>query len=254
MSYLEAGPYARRIPPELKTGAQHDPQAQSIGPLPRRAQAMSTYAAWSAALLTMGLVALYEIWFALAQRRRPDQLARSVHATLRSEWFEAVSQQAGSEVLAVQTLRNSLMSASMTASTAVLGFMGGITLSASSLNTGFGAAAFQLTPRLAMELVVLALLFAALVSSVMAVRYYNHAGFVVAMPVGSPARQRWQAFGSDHLVRAGRLYSWSLRNLVLVAPPIAFILHPFAGPLAAALVVLVLFGFDRVRENVQAGI
>ena len=213
---------------------------------------MSIEARWTAALATILVLALYELWFAFAQRRRPLEVGRTAHATLREEWFDAISQQPGSEVLAVQTLRNSLMSASMTASTAVLGLMGAITLSASSLNTSLGAGgegALAFTPRLALELVLLALLFSSLVSSVMAVRYYNHAGFIGAMPVGSDARRRWHATGASHVRRAGTLYSWSLRNLVLVVPAVAFVLHPAAGPAAALIVVLVLFAFDRVRAD-----
>lgn len=213
---------------------------------------MSTHAHWIAAAITIAVVGLYEAWLALAQRTRPEGLARPTHATLREEWFEAVSRQPGSEVLAVQTLRNSLMSASMIASTAVLGLMGSVTLSASSLSASFGAGGSgdaQFTPRLALELILLALLFASLVLSAMAVRYYHHAGFVVGMPVGSPQRQRWHAVGLRHLRRAGTLYSWGLRNLVLVAPAVASILHPAAGPVAAVLVVLVLLAFDRVRSD-----
>jgi uncharacterized membrane protein len=214
---------------------------------------MSTGASWLAALLTIGVVALYEIWFALAQRLRPHDLGRTAHASLRADWFDAVSAHPGSEVLAVQTLRNSVMSSSMIASTAVLGLMGTITLSASSLNTTFaaqaaGAPAF--TPRLALELILLAFLFASLACSVMSVRYYNHAGFVGGMPVGSEARRRWNPVGAAHVRRAGILYSWSLRNLVLVVPAVAFILHPAAGPIAAVVVILVLLAFDRVHATV----
>lgn len=195
---------------------------------------------WLAALLTVCIVVFYELWFAWAQRRRPTALARTAHASLREDWFDTVSGESGTEILAVQTLRNSLMAASMTASTAVLGLMGTVTLSASSLSTGP-----EFTPRLAMELVVLALLFASLVSSVMAVRYYNHAGFIAGMPAGSQARKHWHAVGKSHVRRAGVLYSWSLRHLLLVVPAVAFLLHPVAGPLAAALVVMVLWLFDR---------
>jgi len=211
---------------------------------------MSTATSWLAALLTMVVVALYELWFAYAQRRRPLDLARTAHATLREEWFEAISRQPGSEILAVQTLRNSLMSASMIASTTVLGLMGTVTLSASSLAATFGGeAGVAFTPRLAVELVLLALLFASLVSSAMSVRYYNHAGFIGGMPVGSEARQRWNPVGAAHVHRAGLLYSWSLRNLMLVVPAVAFILHPLAGPVAAVVVVVVLFAFDRVQAS-----
>ena len=142
----------------------------------------------------------------------------------------------------------------MTASTAALGLMGTVTLAAPSLHAEFreGASALSLfTPRLAMELVLLALLFASLVSSVMAVRYYNHAGFVGGMPVESEARKRWTAAGAAYVRKAGVLYGWGLRQLVLLAPVVAFILHPVAGPIAALVVCGVLFSLDRFQPSIS---
>lgn len=203
--------------------------------------------AWMATLATIAMLVAYEVVLGLAQRRCPDRLARSAHAVLREQWFTAVSQQKGSEILAVQTLRNSLMSATMTASTAVLGLIGTVTLAAPSLHAGFGEAAVlpSVTPRLVLELLLLALLFASLVCSAMAVRYYNHVGFISGMPVESAARQRWAQAGTAYVRRAGVLYSWGLRHLILVAPILASLLHPLAGPVAAVLVVVVLSRFDR---------
>ena len=205
---------------------------------------------WWAAFATAAVLVGYEVSLALAQRRRPDHMARTAHANLREDWFTAVSNQKGSEILAVQTLRNAVMSASITTSTAALGLMGTVTLSVPSLHAEFGTGVFpNFTPRLAMELALLALLFASLVSSVMAVRYYNHAGFVGGMPVDSEARKQWTFAGTLYVRRAGVLYSWGLRQLVLVAPVVAFILHPAAGPVAAVLVSAVLFGFDRFQPR-----
>lgn len=209
-------------------------------------------ASWISALATIALLLLYEASMMIAERRRPGALARSAHASLREEWFAAVSAQAGSEVLAVQTLRNSLMSASMTASAAVLGLMGSITLAAPSLRASFasGPGGMPLfTPRLAMELVLLALLFASLASSAMAVRYYTHASFIGGMPVGSPARETWTPAGCAYVRKAGLLYSWSLKNLLLILPVVAFILHPYAGPAAAVLTLAVLRVYDRSRHT-----
>lgn len=63
-------------------------------------------------------------------------------------------------MLAVQTLRNSLMAATMTVSTAALGLMGAVTLAAPSLNTTFGdASSAHFTARLALELVLMMLFF-----------------------------------------------------------------------------------------------
>ena len=203
---------------------------------------------WLAALVTVAVLLAYEASLAVAQRRRPTRMARTVHANLRQDWFEAISAQKGSEVLAVQTLRNALMSASVTASTAAIGLMGTVTLAVPSLHANFGEAAAALppfTPRLAMELVLLALLFASLVCSVMAVRYYNHAGFIGGMPVESEARKHWTPAGTAYVRKAGVLYGWGLRQLVLLAPVVAFILHPVAGPIAALVVCGVLFSLDR---------
>jgi hypothetical protein len=202
---------------------------------------MTTSMTWLAALSTVAILLFYEVAHAIAQLRHPERLARTAHAALREEWFAAVSQQKGSEILAVQTLRNSMMSATMTASTAVLGLMGTVTLAAPSLHAGFAEAtsgAPNFTARLA--------LFASLVSSAMALRYYNHTGFICAMPTESDARKRWANAGIVYVRRAGLLYSWGLRHLVLIAPVIASILHPAAGPIAAVIVVAVLFGFDQV--------
>jgi Protein of unknown function, DUF599/Metallo-beta-lactamase superfamily len=130
--------------------------------------------------------------------------------------------------------------------------MGTVTLAVPSLHAEFGIDALMLahfTPRLAMELVLLTLLFASLVSSVMAVRYYNHAGFVGGMPVESDARKQWTPAGTAYVRKAGVLYSWGLRQLVLVAPLVAFILHPLAGPIAAVVVSGVLFSFDHATTE-----
>lgn len=201
--------------------------------------------AWSAAAFTAAVMVGYEVALALAQRRRPEGLARSAHALLRQQWFEAVSAQPGLEILAVQTLRNSMMSATMTASTAALGLMGTATLALPSLHgTLDGAAGGSL--RLVLALALMALLLASLVSSVMAVRDYHHASFITAMPAQSAARQHWAASGAAYVRRAGLLYSWGLRHLILVAPVLAALLHPLAGPVAAVVVVAVLSRFDRV--------
>lgn len=205
---------------------------------------------WWAAFATTTILIGYEALLALAQRRLPARMARTAHANLREDWFAAVSKQKGSEILAVQTLRNAVMSVSIIASIAVLGLMGTVTLAAPSLHAELSAGAIpHFTPRLAMELVLLALLFASLVSSVMAVRYYSHASFVGGMPVDSEARQQWTSTGTLYVRKAGVLYSWGLRQLIMIAPIIAFILHPAAGPCAAVLVSGVLLGFDRFQPD-----
>jgi uncharacterized membrane protein len=209
---------------------------------------------WAAVWLTVGVLLDYEFVLVVVQQRDPSRLARAAHAALREDWFNAISDRQGTEVLAVQTLRNSLMSATMTASTAVLGLMGTVTLAAPSLNAGFGTVTPglpHLTPRLVLELTLLAVLFASLVCSVMTIRYYNHADFVGAIPVHSPERQRWSPAGVRYVRKAGVLYSWGLRHLMLVVPVVACLLYPVAGPVASVLLVVVLWRFDRFQSAVD---
>ena len=89
---------------------------------------------WGTTLLTVAVLAGYELVVTLIARYRPAWIARSSHAQLRTLWLEAISRHEGAEILAVQTLRNSLMSATMTASTAALALMGTVTLAAPSLH------------------------------------------------------------------------------------------------------------------------
>lgn len=208
----------------------------------------NTLVTWLAALATVLILLGYELLQWLAERQHPATLARSAHANLREEWFAAISTHPGSEILAIQTLRNSLMSATMTASTAALGLMGAATLAAPSLNASFAATSApseHFSARLALELTLMTLLFVSLVCSAMAVRYYNHVGFIVGMPAGAKEGQQWRATGAIYLRRAGLLYSWGLRHLLMVAPILASIVYPLAGPVAALLVVMALYGFDR---------
>lgn len=90
--------------------------------------------------MTVGVLLSYAATLAVAQRACDRTAWPGQHTNLREGWFEANSAQKRSEVLAVQTLRNALMSASMTASTAALGRMGTVTLALPSLHAKFGEA------------------------------------------------------------------------------------------------------------------
>ncbi len=209
---------------------------------------MSVDADWACVVMTLVVTGLYE---GLLLLRRPQRLAPARHAGLREEWFRVVSEQPGSEVLAVQTLRNSLMSATMLTSTTALALMGTATLVAPSLHDSLASTGGIAGPgpRMVLELVLLALLSASLVSTLMAVRFYNHAGFIGGMPVASEARARWTVAGVRYVRRAGLLYGVGLRQLVLVVPVVATLLVPAAGPVAAVLVATMLYSLDRFGDG-----
>jgi len=68
---------------------------------------MTSIATWLAAFATVAILLFYETSVWLTQQHQPERIARRAHASLREEWFAAVSSHPGSEILAVQTLRNS---------------------------------------------------------------------------------------------------------------------------------------------------
>lgn len=209
---------------------------------------------WLAIAAAALIIGAYELHLVLAARRSAEATARSAHALLRSEWVAALSMYPGSEILAVQTLRNSLMSATITASTAALALMGSVSLAASSaIRNGTLWALPQNSARLVLELMLLSALFASYVCSAMAMRYFSHAGFVLSLPVGSPSRERRRPMAVAYVQRAGVLYSWGLRLFLFVAPIGAGLVNPIAMPVAALALIVVLRLFDRAPDVPASG-
>lgn len=203
---------------------------------------------WTCLALTLLLLGGYQLWLRWAEQRNPEGVARSTHLRLRVEWVEALSQHRGSEIVAVQAIRNSLMSATINGSTAALALMGSVSLMAAGASTHTQSAWQPGAPlhlRSAIELLLVATLFAAFVCSAMAMRYFNHASYAMSLPVGSPEREHRLPLARYHLQRAGILYSWGLRCFLFVAPLVAGLIHPLLMPPAALALLLVLTAFDR---------
>lgn len=189
--------------------------------------------------ITLALAAVYFVkqwcWPAAATRK---------HDQLRHDWLQAVSATAGTEILGVQTIRNSLMSCTMTATTATLAFMGGISLLYG--NWAQGLTAVHKEVFLQHVLAVLVLLGLAFITSMLAARLWHHAGFVAGMPTGSPARQHWLPQGQLFLRKAGHFYALSVRFLMWCVPVAMVGVFAWAGLIAAVFLMLVLWqGIDR---------
>src|SRR5688572_9218474 len=92
---------------------------------------------WEWITIVTSLIAfvLYELYLRWVTRHAPMKTARSAHAAIRSNWVKSVMSRQGTEILVIQTLRNSVMAASFMATTAVLALSGTLTLSGIG-NTG----------------------------------------------------------------------------------------------------------------------
>ncbi len=208
--------------------------------------------AWIAFAVSLLIFVAYEAWVLWTGRRHPDRMARYAHARMRIDWADVLSRRPGFEIVAVQTLRNSLMSATIGASTAALALMGTITLAGGTLVQSIAelpAGRMQLRPVL--EALLMLALFASYVCSAMAMRYFNHAGFVMSMPADSEQRKPLDPLARDYVERAGLLYSWGLRCFLMVAPLVAGIVNPLLMPVMTVVLVIVLWYFDRPARVIR---
>lgn len=204
---------------------------------------------WMGFWLSVALLAAYEIRSYWIGRRTPSRTARSAHVQLRIDWVSALSATPGFEIVAVQTLRNSLMSATIAASTAALALMASVTLAGTTLTAGMahlGGSGLALRPVL--DAMLMLALFASYVCSAMAMRYFNHAGFVMSMPVAAAQRQPLNPMAAEYVERAGLLYSWGLRFFLMIAPLVAGSVNALALLPVTVILLIALWFFDRPAE------
>lgn len=204
----------------------------------------SEASAWACVAGSVVVVALYEAWFRRHARRHPLGIARTAHARIRALWVRSLMREPGQELLAVQTIRNSVMSASVTASTAVLALMGALTLLGSRLPREVVLQAAP-SPRAVLVAVLVMIIFATFVWSAMAVRFFNHAGYLMGTRADGGDRQALVELAVSYVVRAGNYYSQGMRSLLWLMPVVVGLVSPWLMPGAALLLLAVLRWFDR---------
>lgn len=208
---------------------------------------MDSPVAWGSFAASLLLILAYEVRAHHVSRRDPTHQARFINARVREVWARTMSTQPGFEIVAVQALRNLLMSATIAASTAALALMASLTLGGASLASGLA----QLPRGEVASLHVLlgattvGLLIASYVCSAMSMRYYGNATLIMSMPVAGDERQRLNPVAVDYVQRAGRLYSWALRLFLMVVPAVAGVVQPLALVPATLALLVALHFFDQ---------
>lgn len=211
-------------------------------------------------IVGLALLALYHVYLARVYRRDPERTYRGRSNRLRQAWVTSVRER-GADILAVQTMRNWVMSATLFASTSILIGLGvaqvafaatDLTRLASVLNP------FPLPSEAMMRLKLLALagmFFGAFHHFALALRYYNHSGFLINLPdryfSGDPADSV-----AATLNRAGGHYNKGTRIFLLTLPFVLWLIGPLwlVGGVAATLWGLVRFDLRAAREPGETGI
>lgn len=200
------------------------------------------------------LFGAYHLYLRSRLRRDHAYTIQSVNNHARAAWVENVMGEKGREVLAVQTLRNSTMAATFLASTAILLIMGVLNLMRSgaqdsvlhSLQSGLigGDAVEEIK-----LLVLLSAFFTAFFSFSLAVRLYNHIGYLIN---SSNSRQQFcptAGYVSRLLNRSGSYYSYGMRAYYLSVPLVFGLFSPYFMVLASLVLVAVLYHLDRAPDT-----
>lgn len=173
-------------------------------------------------LASVAMVAVYHLLLWLRTRRQPDYAVHLFNSVVRQHWAEGVMR--NPDVLGVQTLRNSTMAASFMASTAVLLTIGVLSLAsqADKLAQTWHALNFMGSahPGLwigRLMLLVIELMVAFFCFTV-SVRFFNHVGYMVTMPIDARPPHLTPELAGRYLNRAGNSFSLGTRVFYFTIP------------------------------------
>ena len=200
--------------------------------------------------VSTGLVLAYYLYLRFRLKSDPQFTVHAANNAARARWAEAMMSAPGQEILAIQTLRNSVMTASFMASTAILLMIATLTLMVSQ-NTGgvlhalnpFGATddravAFKL-------LLLLAAFFTAFFCFAMAVRFFNHVGYMITVPAGGRPDAMPPARVGVYLNRGGNFYALGTRAFFYCVPLVFWLLSPVLFVAATGVLIAALYPLDR---------
>jgi uncharacterized membrane protein len=180
----------------------------------------------------------------------PGYTVQRVNNLVRTAWVEEIMRRRDG-ILAVQTLRNSMMAAVFLASTAVLMIIGVLTLSeqGDKLRTTwqaldvFGAASSRLW--LTKMLLLLIDLLVAFFSFAMAIRLFHHVGYMINAPQNEHLVAADPAHVSSHLNRAGHFYSIGMRAYYYTVPLLLWLFGPHFMLAGTVALIITLYYLDR---------
>lgn len=204
----------------------------------------------AAVIVAVGLLFAYYGFMRYKLRRDPYYTVHAVNCLARKRWVQTVMTRGQMDVLAIQTLRNSVMTASFMASTAILLMIGVLSLSGSinedapvwhTLNSGVTH------PELLTFKLMLLLLdfFAAFFCFAMAVRFFNHVGYMINVPHAADEKTLAPGRVTEYLNRAGLCYVLGMRAFFFCVPLVFWLFGPHFMLLATIGLTAGQYWLDR---------
>ena len=197
------------------------------------------------------LIALYYLVLRLKTRNNPTYSIHGVNALARRLWVLNVMNNPGKDVMAVQTLRNFVMGASLMASTATLLIIGTLTLSGQAENIARSWHVLNIAGSHAAELWIIKVLtllldfIIAFFAFAMAVRLSNHVVFMINVPDQDAHHVLAPEAVAARLNRAGNLFAVGMRAFFVAIPLVFWLFGPAFLLLATVGLIITLYNIDR---------
>lgn len=213
--------------------------------------------------LSFALICGYHLYLRYRLRNDPSYTIQAINCLARENWVENIMtarEQHG--ILAVQTLRNSTMAATFLASTAILLNIGVLNLMqkddglSSILSPAHpGSGEFVSSLWMIKLLLLLMVFFCAFFCFSLAVRMYNHVGYLINSANSGRLFHPSPVYVARLLNRSGRYYSLGMRSYYLSVPLVFWLFGPLYMLAASVGLVVVLYHIDRapLQTEAQAG-
>jgi uncharacterized membrane protein len=197
------------------------------------------------------LVGIYYLWLRARVRRNPTYTIHGVNELARTLWVASVMRNPGRDVMAVQTLRNFIMGASLMASTATLLIIGTLTLSGQAESIARSWHVLNLVGTHSAELWIIKVLslladfIVAFFAFASAVRLANHVVFMLNVPEHDSHHNLTPQAVARRLNRAGNLFAIGMRAFFFAVPLVFWLFGPAFLLIATAGLVFSLRRLDR---------
>ncbi|WP_323696830.1 DUF599 domain-containing protein [Thiorhodovibrio litoralis] len=197
----------------------------------------------------ISLLVLYHLFHAWEVRARPEQTSFGRNSLARARWAAHIMRK-GSDILAVQTLRNWTMGATLLASTAIVLALGILSFALSSdgvdqLNSIVHIAGVR-SHALAVIKALLAVFIYLIgfVSFSLCIRFYNHAAFLLNLPPGEGEEPDPTA--AIHAISRGAgAYNFGMRAYYVSIPLMLWLLGPIWFFLGAVVMIFLIYRLDH---------
>jgi uncharacterized membrane protein len=201
--------------------------------------------------LSCGFVALYYLWLRNKVKVNPTYTIHGVNQLARSLWVANVMSNASKDIMAVQTLRNFIMGASLMASTATLLIIGTLTLSGQAESISRSWHVLDIGGTHAAELWIVKVLFllvdfiVAFFAFVMSVRLVNQVVFMINAPGAAAHHNLTPTAVANRLNRAGNMFATGTRAFFFAVPLVFWLFGPVFLVVATLGLIVTLVHLDR---------